>query len=267
LRVRSRAPRSINRHKQNERKSYMKIIGVIPARYASSRFPGKPLADIHGKPMIWWVYQQVIKVPQLDEVYVATDDSRIYNLCQKYEIKALMTGIHNTHIERIHELSTKISSDYYVNVNGDEPLIEVSTIQRIIPEAFHKDPIVFGLLKIIKDPVELVDPTNIKVATNKDLVSIMMSRSPIPTPYKTILFDYRKTIGMECFNKSALDFFVSKEPGYLEMIEDISPLRFLENGVPIHYKIVESDSLSVDTPKDLDKVRLIMERRLPPPPP
>jgi 3-deoxy-manno-octulosonate cytidylyltransferase (CMP-KDO synthetase) len=240
----------------------MKIVGVIPARYASSRFPGKPLADIHGKPMIWWVYQQVNKVSQLDEVYVATDDSRIYDLCQQYEIKALMTGNHKTHIERIHELSTKILSDYYVNVNGDEPLIEVSTIQQIIPAVLHKEPIVFGLLKIIKDPVELIDPTNIKVATNKDLISIMMSRTPIPTPYKTILFDYRKTVGMECFNKASLDFFVSKEPGYLETIEDISPLRFLENGIPIHYKIVESDSLSVDTPKDLEKVRLIMKMRL-----
>jgi 3-deoxy-manno-octulosonate cytidylyltransferase (CMP-KDO synthetase) len=173
-----------------------------------------------------------------------------------------MTGNHKTHIERIHELSTKISSDYYVNVNGDEPLIELSTIQQIIPAVLHKEPIVFGLLKIIKDPVELIDPTNIKVATNKDLISVMMSRTPIPTPYKTILFDYRKTVGMECFNKASLDFFVSKEPGYLETIEDISPLRFLENGIPIHYKIVESDSLSVDTPKDLEKVRLIMKMRL-----
>jgi 3-deoxy-manno-octulosonate cytidylyltransferase (CMP-KDO synthetase) len=240
----------------------MRVVGVIPARYQSSRFPGKPLADICGKPMIWWVYQQVRRVSDLDEIYVATDDSRIYDLCRQYEMNVMMTGNHKTHIERIHELSTKVLADYYVNVNGDEPLIEVSTIQKIIPTELYEIPVVFGLLKIIKDPVELVDPTNIKVATNRELVSLMMSRTPIPTPYKTILFEYRKTVGMECFNKAALDFFVSKEPGYLEVIEDISPLRFLENGIPIRYKIVESDSLSVDTPKDLEKVRLIMETQL-----
>ena len=236
----------------------MNIVGVIPARYGSSRFPGKPLQDICGKPMLWWVYQQAKKVSELDEVFVATDDERIESLCSKYEMNVIMTGEHSTHIARVHELSTKVNADFYVNINGDEPLIEPATIRAIIPSDASEQPKVFGLMKILKDPVELIDPTNIKVATNKEGIALYISRAPIPYPYKTILFEYKKAIGVECWNKAALELFVNSEPGVMETIEDLVALRFFENGVPMHYTLVESNSLSVDTPKDLEKVRLIM---------
>ena len=237
----------------------MKIIGVIPARYGSSRFPGKPLQDICGKPMLWWVYNQAKKVEEFAEVYVATDDDRIMDLCKRYEMNAVMTGEHSTHIARVHELSTKVNADYYVNVNGDEPLIEPETIQAIIPKEGSDNPKVFGLMKILRDPVELIDPTNIKVAANKDGTALYISRAPIPHPYKTILFEYKKAIGVECWNKAALELFVNSEPGVMETIEDLVALRFLENGCPMHYTLVESNSLSVDTPKDLEKVRVLMK--------
>ena len=240
----------------------MNIVGVIPARYGSSRFPGKPLQDICGKPMLWWVYQQAKKVSELQEVFVATDDSRIDDLCHQYDMNVIMTGEHSTHIARVHELSTKVHADYYVNINGDEPLIEPATIRAIIPSAPSEQPKVFGLMKILKDPVELIDPTNIKVAANKDGVALYISRAPIPHPYKTILFEYKKAIGVECWNKAALELFVNSEPGVMETIEDLVALRFFENGVPMHYTLVESNSLSVDTPKDLEKVRLIMAELL-----
>ena len=237
----------------------MNAIGVIPARYGSSRFPGKPLQDICGKPMLWWVYHQAVKVKELQDVYVATDDERIYSLCQQYDMKVIMTGEHSTHIARVHELSTKVDADYYVNVNGDEPLIEPETIRAIIPNEVSSEPKVFGLMKILRDPVELIDPTNIKVACNKDGTALYISRAPIPHPYKTILFEYKKAIGVECWNKAALELFVNSEPGVMETIEDLVALRFFENGCPMHYTLVESNSLSVDTPKDLEKVRLIMQ--------
>ena len=237
----------------------MKIVGVIPARYGSSRFPGKPLAEICGKPMLWWVYQKAVKVQEFDGVYVATDDSRIADLCEQHGMKYVMTGEHSTHIARVHELSTKIDADYYVNVNGDEPLIEPETIRAIIPSMPSSTPKVFGLMKILRDPVELIDPTNIKVATNKEGVALYISRAPIPHPYKTILFLYKKAIGVECWNKAALELFVNSEPGQMEVIEDLVALRFFENGCPMHYTLVESNSLSVDTPKDLEKVRIIMQ--------
>ena len=236
----------------------MKIIGAIPARYGSSRFPGKPLQDICGKPMLWWVYQQASKVEEFEQVVVATDDQRIADLCEQYDMNYVMTGEHSTHIARIHEVSTKIDADYYVNINGDEPLIEKETIQAIIPKEASDAPKVFGLMKILRDPVELIDPTNIKVAANKDGVALYISRAPIPHPYKTILFEYKKAIGVECWNKAALELFVNSEPGVMEQIEDLVALRFFENGVPMHYTLVESNSLSVDTPKDLEKVRKLV---------
>ncbi len=237
----------------------MKIVGVIPARYGSSRFPGKPLADICGRPMLWWVYQQAGNVEEFDDVYVATDDERIAELCKQYNMNYVMTGEHSTHIARVHELSTKVDADYYVNVNGDEPLIEPETIRAIIPDEPSETPKVFGLMKILTDPVELIDPTNIKVAANKEGIALYISRAPIPHPYKTILFEYKKAIGVECWNKPALDLFVNSEPGQLEIIEDLVALRFFENGCPMHYTLVESNSLSVDTPKDLEKVRILMK--------
>lgn len=236
----------------------MKIIGAIPARYGSSRFPGKPLQDICGKPMLWWVYQQASKVEEFSQVVVATDDQRIADLCEQYDMNYVMTGEHSTHIARIHEVSTKIDADYYVNINGDEPLIEKETIQAIITKEASEQPKVFGLMKILRDPVELIDPTNIKVAANKDGVALYISRAPIPHPYKTILFEYKKAIGVECWNKAALELFVNSEPGVMEQIEDLVALRFFENGVPMHYTLVESNSLSVDTPKDLEKVRKLV---------
>lgn len=238
----------------------MKVIGVIPARYGSSRFPGKPLQDICGKPMLWWVYQQARKVSELEEIYVATDDERVEALCRTYDMNCVMTGEHATHIARVHELSTKVEADFYVNINGDEPLIEPETIRAIIPTEASEEPKVFGLMKILRDPVELIDPTNIKVATNKDGVALYISRAPIPHPYKTILFEYKKAIGVECWNKAALELFVNSEPGVMETIEDLVALRFFENGCPMHYTLVESNSLSVDTPKDLEKVRLLMQK-------
>ena len=240
----------------------MKVIGVSPARYGSSRFPGKPLQDICGKPMLWWVYHQAIKVEGLEGVYVATDDDRVAAICKEYNMNYVMTDEHSTHIARVHELSTKVEADYYVNINGDEPLIEPSTIKAIIPTEASDKPKVFGLMKILRDPVELIDPSNIKVATNKEGVALYISRAPIPHPYKTILFEYKKAIGVECWNKAALELFVNSEPGEMEKIEDLVALRFFENGCPMHYTLVESNSLSVDTPKDLEKVRLLMKEIL-----
>ena len=238
----------------------MKVIGVIPARYGSSRFPGKPLEDICGQPMLWWVYQQARKVPELEEIYVATDDERIGSLCKKYGMRYIMTNKHSTHIARVHELSTKVDADFYVNINGDEPLIEPETIRAIIPKSSSDQPKVYGLMKVLRDPVELIDPTNIKVVTNKQGIAMYISRAPIPYPYKTILFEYKKAIGVECWNKEALKLFVNSKPGEMERIEDLVALRFFENGCPMHYTLVESNSLSVDTPKDLEKVRIIMKK-------
>lgn len=239
----------------------MKIIGIIPARYESTRFPGKPLADILGKPMIWWVYQQVKKVIAIDEVYVATDHKQIYDICLNYGINAIMTrNDHGTSTERIYEVAKKHFSDLYVVINGDEPLIEPAIIDAIIPR--HKPTqnfYVSNLMTEIKSPAEVVDFTNIKVVTDENSNALFFSRSPIPYPKSSVDYKYFKHIGVLIYDIEALRFFVETPKGYNEKIEDINELRFIEHGKRIKMVKVDAHSLSVDTPKDLEFVRRKIE--------
>ena len=242
----------------------MKIVGVIPARYGSSRFPGKPLADICGKPMIWWVFQQANKVEGLERIYVATDDERIQKVCENLNIPVVMTSKNNpTHLNRVYEFSKRIDADLYTVICGDEPLIKSEVIEAVVPkDKLQKRYIAHALMREFKEPTEVVDPGNIKIATNNNGDCIYLSRSPIPFPYKTIMFKYRKIVGIECYNKEALNFFVNTPVGPLEQIEDIAILRFIENGIGMHFTLVESDALSVDTQRDLEKVRIVISERL-----
>ena len=241
----------------------MKIIGIIPARYASSRLPGKPLVDIEGHPMIWWVYSQVIKVKQFERVFVATDDNRIMECCKAHGIPFVHTSKDcPNHIHRIWEVSNQLEADYYVSVNGDEPLIEPKNIEQALPEKLvSKTPYFGSVYRRLIDPAETIDLANVKIVLDKNGDCLYQSRTPIPYPKGSIMFEYKKAIGIECFNKKALDVFAGSPMGILEKIEDIDHLRFLENGVKIHYKEIESDSLSVDTKNDLEKVRQIIRGR------
>ncbi len=243
----------------------MKIIGVIPARYSSSRFPAKPLADILGKPMIWWVYKQVKKVEELDEVVVATDDERIANVCSSLNIKYIMTSKdNNTSTERLYEVAQHINADYYICINGDEPLIDPNIIQCIIPKDGKRinEVYVANLMTRIKDPVQVVDNTNIKVVVNNDSELVYISRSPIPYPKSSMNFYYRKHLGVLAYNFEALKLFKNSDKRTLEKIEDINELRFIEYGQKINMIEVDAETLSVDTPKDLDNVISILKAKL-----
>lgn len=239
----------------------MKVIAVIPSRYQSSRFPGKPLADLCGKPMIWWVCQQVRKVQEIDEVYVATDDERIEAVCKEYGIASVMTrSDHGTSTERVYEVAQKIPSDLYVVINGDEPLIDPETIRAIIPqEKPEGDFYVSNLMTEIKSPVEAVDFTNIKVVTDEESNALFMSRSPIPYPKSSIDYKYYKHVGVLIYDINALKFFATTPKGYNEKIEDVNELRFIEHGKKLKMIEVDAHSLSVDTPKDLEHVKKIIE--------
>lgn len=241
----------------------MKIVAVIPARYKSSRFPGKPLADICGKPMIWWVYHQVKKVSEISEVYVATDDERIADVCRQNDISYVVTSDNlPEHISRIYEVSQQIDADYYMCINGDEPLVSADCIRKVIPVDTGEKYYYSGAVRKLTDPAEAIDFANIKVVMNKENRGIYMSRTPVPYPRGTLLFSYYKYVGIECFTKEGLDFFVNAKQGIVEKIEDIDHLRFIENGKEIHFTEVNSDSISVDTPKDLEKVRLMVNQKI-----
>jgi len=240
----------------------MKIIAVIPARYQSSRFEGKPLAEICGKLMIERVYLQAKKVTEFDEVYVATDDERIYDACMKCNINCVMTSSeHRTGTDRIGEVARKIPADLYVNIQGDEPLIEPDTIRKaIIPfiENPETDIQVTNLMTEIHDPVDLINFTVPKVIAAEDGRGVFLTRSAAPFPKGNIDTRYYKQVCVYGFTPEALEFYCTygKEHGKakIEAIEDIEILRFIENGYRVQYYEVDSQTIAVDTPNDLKRV-------------
>lgn len=235
----------------------MKVAGIIPARYDSTRLPGKPLKDICGYPMIWWVYKSVCNVDKLDEIYVATDDTRIKEVCEINNIPVVMTAnTHRTAAHRLQEVSETINADFYLQLNGDEPLINTEAIAAAIPDYVPQD-VEFGtnIITEIDDPAQLMDPSNIKVVFDNEMSALYMSRTPIPYPFKAINFKYYKHIGIIGYNKKMLDFYKNSQPGKFELIEGIDTLRFLDYGKQLKLiHVPNCHSLSVDTEKDLDMV-------------
>lgn len=240
------------------------IIGVIPARYESSRFPGKPLVDICGKPMIWWVYQQCMKVQDFTEVYVATDDERIFRTCMALDMRCILTSTeHKTGTDRIGEVARTIPADLYVNIQGDEPMIEPETIMEAIKPFYVDNELeVSNLMTAINDPVDIVNFTIPKVITNRDGIGLYLTRSTSPYPKGSIDFKYMKQVCVYGFTPDALRFYCSSPRGKIESIEDIEILRFIESGYKVKYVEVSSDTVAVDTPNDLAKVRSIIETRI-----
>lgn len=246
----------------------MKIIGVIPARYQSSRFPGKPLADICGKPMIWWVYQQCMKVEDFDEVYVATDDDKIFSACTELGVKVIMTSdTHRTGTDRIGEVARKIPADLIVNIQGDEPLLEPATIKAAIEPFYHNPDLqISNLMAKITDPIDVVNCTVPKVITNRDGIGVYLTRATAPYPKGSLDYAYYKQVCVYGFKPEALQFYCDYGMTYgkakVEAVEDIEILRFIENGYKVQYIEVDSETVAVDTPNDLQKVRAIVEAKV-----
>lgn len=246
----------------------MKIIGVIPARYKSSRFPGKPLADICGKPMIWWVYQQCKKVEEFDAVYVATDDDRIFKTCQHLGVEVIMTADnHPTGTDRVGEVARKIQADLIINIQGDEPLLEPETIKKAITPFYDNPGLqISNLMTKIDNPVDVVNSTVPKVITNSEGVGIYLTRATAPYPKGSIDYAYYKQVCVYGFKPAALQFYCDYGIKYgkakVEAVEDIEILRFIENGYKVQYIEVNSDTVAVDTPNDLEKVRNIVKYKI-----
>lgn len=235
----------------------MKIVAVIPARYKSSRFPGKPLADICGKPMVWWVYNEAKKVEDFDDVIVATESELVYLECEKLGIKCMMTSDeHPTGTDRVAEVARKVPADIYCILMGDEPMIKAEDEKVLISkikDALDVDAIM--LTEIFQEPVDIVNNTTIKLAINDEGYLIFMSRSPIPYPKDALGYKYYKNVGCYAMRREALEFFLHTKPGFCERAEGIELLRLLENHKKVMTYTVESTSMAVDTQKDLERIR------------
>ena len=242
----------------------MKIVAFIPARYQSTRFKGKPLALIAGKPMIQHVYQRSKGCPELDEIYVATDDLRIYDCVMEFGGQAIMTGgKHVSGTDRIAEASEKTNladRDIVVNIQGDQPIFQASILSDLI-RPLTQDPAIpmSTLMYRIDDDRELHDTNTVKVAVDNNGFALYFSRLPIPfrrdRESKAIHY---KHLGFYGYRKEFLLTFTSLRYGLLEESEKLEQLRALEHGFKI--KVVETlfDSIEVNTPEDIE----IAERKL-----
>ncbi len=240
----------------------MKIIGVIPARYKSSRFPGKPLVNICDKPMIWWVYQQALKVPELDEVYVATDDDRIKAACEEYDMNVVMTSDkHETGSDRVAEVAEKIEGDLFINIQGDEPVINPEMISEVISIFFEDESVYFGSLKKeITDPDEIAATSTVKVVTDRKGDAMYFSRSVIPSNLKDgKLARVFRHVGIYAYKRDFLKEFSQMTQTELELGEGIEPLRAMERGYTMRLKETKHSSIGVDLPEHIEKVERVIK--------
>ncbi len=238
----------------------MKTICVIPARYASSRFPGKPLALIDGKPMIQWVYQQAAKCKMIDDVIVATDDTRIENACAGFGAGVVMTDpALPSGTDRVYAAIKDTACDVVINLQGDEPFIRPDLLDDIAGLFDDAHIRIATPIKKITDPAELTDPNLVRVVRDKNNYALYFSRAAIPysrgiqDPLERLAGnDFFKHIGIYAYRKKTLSELTRLPESPLEKTERLEQLRFLENGYPIYTHLTDYDSLSVDTPQDLE---------------
>lgn len=243
----------------------MRILGVIPARFASTRFPGKPLALIAGKPMIQRVYEQALASPSLNKVIVATDDIRIHDAVTLFGGEVIMTdSAHPSGTDRCAETLLKCGSsfDAVINIQGDEPFIHPGQID-LLAEALHeKDVQIATLVKIIKNHEELFQFNVPKVVLAANGDALYFSRQAIPylKGHANHLWPehhtYYKHIGIYGYKADVLESLTRLKQGRLEIAESLEQLRWLEQGFHIRTRITENETIAVDTPEDLEKAAL-----------
>lgn len=243
----------------------MRVTAVIPARYASTRFPGKPLADIHGKPMIQWVYERTRQANSVNRVVVATDDERIAAAVTAFGGEVQMTRAdHPTGTDRLAEVAARIETDLIVNVQGDEPLIDPRMVDQAVNAVRRNPGVVMGTLKTpIGSVEEYLNPNVVKVVTDRHGFALYFSRAPIPYPRDLVdelegnfaRLEACKHIGLYVYRKDFLLTYPRLSPTPLEQLEKLEQLRALEHGFRIKVAVTELTSQGVDTPEDLERVR------------
>ena len=255
-----------------------KVLAIIPARWASTRFLGKPVADILGKPMVQWVSEQAHKASLISEVVVATDDRRIYDVVHDFGGKAVMTSPnHRSGTDRAAEVAKNLECDIVVNIQGDEPLIPPENIDLAVkPLLYSADLPVSTLMIAIRNRAEMADPNICKVVVDSEGRALYFTRAPVPYnrdswPGDNLsvekgesihleVFGY-KHIGIYAYTKSFLLRFPKLKASRLENLERLEQLRILENGYPIQVTETNRDSIGVDRPEDLCEVEKVMSNK------
>ena len=248
----------------------MKVVGIIPARYASTRFPGKPLAVIKGKTMIRRVCEQAWK-SKLDAVVVATDDVRIADEVMSFGGQYVMTDPnHRSGTDRCREALDLLENQYdaVVNIQGDEPFIDPEQINLLVDLISRDDTQLASLAKRIEDEDDLFSPNAVKVVMDKDGKALYFSRNPIPFMRNVERAEWLKKgvfyhhIGIYAYKAETLRQVASLQPTALEMAESLEQLRWLENGLSIRMAVTKSVNVSIDTPEDLVKAEHFAENKL-----
>ena len=241
-----------------------KVVVVIPARYGSTRLPGKPLVQLAGKPMIQRVYERAKKAGSVNQVIVATDDARIIEAVEKFGGEARMTrSDHRTGTERVAEVAAHVEGDVFVNVQGDEPLLDPAAIDTAVA-ALLEEPLasISTVATAIKTPADIMDPNVVKTVLDFDGNALYFSRAPIPwvrdTAHK-VQVRHWKHLGLYVFQRDALLEYPTLPQGELEKIEQLEQLRWMENGWKIRVAEVAHDAVSVDVPEDIARVEKLLQ--------
>src|SRR5215472_2442645 len=239
----------------------MESIAVIPARLASTRLARKMLREIAGRPLIGVVYEAVRSSPLLGDVIIATDSAEIMSACQKHGWKAQMSSpAHRSGTERVHEISTRVSADVYINVQGDEPMVRPEQLARLLTVIENPSARV-GTLMTPAAEIDIPNPNAVKVVADGNGRALYFSRATIPFDRDATRPKYFKHLGIYAYRKAALDRFVELPESSLERAERLEQLRFLENGIPMYVGETPYDSVGVDTEEDLERVIGLLAHR------
>lgn len=240
----------------------MKILCVIPARYASTRLPGKPLADIVGKPMIQHVYERSAQATIPQQVVVATDDEKVFQAVQQFGGKVVMTSSeHQTGTDRLAEVASKYAEvDVIINVQGDEPLIDPKLIDELAQEFLNDTALQMASVMSIMDTEDYQNPNAVKVVTDLNNNALYFSRSLLPYPRVAGKANVYKHIGIYAYKKDFLLKFAKLEPTPLEQSESLEQLRALENGYKIKMIKTKAKFIGVDSIEDLQTVNELLRK-------
>ncbi|MBI1756922.1 MAG: 3-deoxy-manno-octulosonate cytidylyltransferase [Fimbriimonas ginsengisoli] len=240
----------------------MRCAIVIPARMGSTRFPGKPLCDLHGKPMVRWVVEASMASGTADRVLVATPDEEIVSACGRFGAEAVLTrNDHETGTDRLAEVASMLDADVIVNVQGDEPLIRPASIAACARPLLDNPALQMGSVYCSAAEEELDNPAVVKVVTDLEGFALYFSRWPIPYPRNPRSQPVKKHLGLYAYRRTALLAFATWPMSPLERAESLEQLRFMQHGVRIKMSSAEGSELAVDTPEQAEVVRRILASR------